>query len=80
MKTLELTKYQNRRLYDPELRSYVTSEHAGKAFDAGRPIRIRLHKGGRDVTVQVLLSLLADRVEAGTLVVTQERLRALVKS
>lgn len=77
--TYQVTKYPNRRLYVPD-RGYITLEDVGEAFDQGETIEVRVRKGGANITIETLLQVLIQRVEAGKLKLTQAQIKALVRA
>jgi polyhydroxyalkanoate synthesis regulator protein len=78
--SFDLVKYPNRRPYSSDLRRYVTLADVGNAFDKGDTVRVTMHRGRDDVTIPVLLAMLAERVAAGRLELTQAQLQKLVRS
>jgi polyhydroxyalkanoate synthesis repressor PhaR len=60
MRTLK--RYRNRRLYDPASREQVTLAHVRDLVQAGTAFRVEDNATGRDVTVGVLVQVLAEDV------------------
>jgi polyhydroxyalkanoate synthesis repressor PhaR len=55
---MEIRKYPNRRLYDPELSAYVTLSHLEVAVKSGKAVRVIDHKTKTDITREVLFDVL----------------------
>lgn len=76
--TFELTKYPNRRLYSRSLHRYVILEDVGHYWDRGVTIKVTMSKNRSvDITMQVLMEMLLQRVIEGKLVVNEAQLREL---
>jgi polyhydroxyalkanoate synthesis repressor PhaR len=74
-------RYPNRRLYDTEQSRYVALEDVEAVVRAGRRVQVVEAKGGRDVTREVLVQLVAGALEqAGDEVVGVEGLHRLVRA
>jgi polyhydroxyalkanoate synthesis regulator protein len=56
---LEIRKYPNRRLYANS--HYITLADVRAFLQQGETICVRMHKGRRNITREVLLDLLKDR-------------------
>lgn len=54
----QLTKYANRRLYDPQTSAYITLEGVRLLIVAGETIAVSHHKTGANLTREVLLDVL----------------------
>lgn len=57
-----LRRYKNRRLYDPSTKEQVTLAHVRDLVHSGTEFRIEDNETGRDVTVGVLVQVLAEDV------------------
>jgi polyhydroxyalkanoate synthesis regulator protein len=57
MKTLQLKKYSNRKLYSKELGT-VNSSMLLEQIKSGHDIKVSCHKTGADLTNKVLLTML----------------------
>ena len=57
-----LKRYRNRRLYDPASREQVTLAHVRELVQSGTEFRVEDNDTGRDVTVGVLVQVLAEDV------------------
>jgi polyhydroxyalkanoate synthesis repressor PhaR len=49
-----ITRYQNRKLYDPLTKSYVTLESLARLIGEGQDVQVLDQKTGEDLTTQVL--------------------------
>lgn len=76
--TLDVVKYGNRRLYSSVLHRYISLEDVGRCWDQGIVVRAcRSQDRSVDITPQVLMDMLLQRVIAGKLKVNEMQLRAL---
>lgn len=74
-----LKKYPNRRLYDTDLRRYVTLAEVAAWIRDGSTVRVVDHPGGRDVTRAVLVQVIAE-TEGGLDMLPPELLHLLVRA
>ena len=75
-----IKKYPNRRLYDTELSRYITLEDVRGLITAGTEVRVTEQRGGRDITRNVLLQVIAEQeLGAGTRL-SREFLSLLIRS
>lgn len=58
----EVRRYSNRRMYDTKDRAYVALDEIGRWIDEGALVRIVDAKTNADVTVSVLVPLVAQRL------------------
>jgi PHB/PHA accumulation regulator DNA-binding domain len=58
----EVRRYPNRRMYDARSKSYVALDEIARWIDAGERVRVLDLKTNEDVTITVLLPLLAARM------------------
>src|SRR3546814_2683460 len=64
-KTRVIKKYQNRRLYDTDISSYITIEDVRQLIVDGEDFEVRDAKSGDDLTRQVLLQIIAEHEQDG---------------
>lgn len=67
-KVLNVVKYQNRKLYAPELHRYITMEEIQSKINEGFDIRVTCYKTKNDLTPSVLARLIYESAmkELGT--------------
>ena len=56
-----LKKHANRRLYDTELKTYVSLDQIRELINTGVDVRIEDSKSGDDITRPILLQIMAGR-------------------
>lgn len=56
-----LTRYPNRRLYDPQLSGYVGLEHVRQLVLQGMTVQVLDHATRRDITCSTLLQVLVEQ-------------------
>jgi polyhydroxyalkanoate synthesis regulator protein len=54
-----IVKYQNRKFYRPDTRSYSTLREVRELVTAGQAVKLRDHKTKNDITEQVVKKALA---------------------
>jgi len=70
-KTLNISRYSSRRLYNTGAGEYVTVDELAKYIRAGHDIKVTDKKTGQDITGQVLLQIIADQeAESGSVLPT----------
>jgi polyhydroxyalkanoate synthesis repressor PhaR len=74
-----IRRYDNRKLYDPAARRYVTLDDVAAAVAAGEDVRIVDQKSGDDLTNVVLAQVLLDRLKDRTAVVPRQVLVRLIR-
>jgi polyhydroxyalkanoate synthesis regulator protein len=77
---LVVKQCQNRLYYSKVMHRYVSRVEIGQWFDAGKLLTVYA-KDGADITVPVILRIIAQRVEDGSLLtIARDELRKLGKS
>lgn len=75
-----IKKYQNRRLYDTQLSTYVTLEKIREMIINGEEFSVVDAKNASDVTHHVLLQIIGEReTQAGTSMLSNELLSNLIR-
>jgi polyhydroxyalkanoate synthesis repressor PhaR len=74
-----IRRYDNRKLYDPAARRYVTLDDVAASVAAGEDVRIVDQKTGEDLTNVVLAQVLLDRLKDRTAVVPRQVLVRLIR-
>ncbi|MDJ0614724.1 MAG: polyhydroxyalkanoate synthesis regulator DNA-binding domain-containing protein [Rhizobiaceae bacterium] len=70
-KTLNISRYSSRRLYNTGAGEYVTVDELAKYIRAGHDIKVTDKKTGQDITGQILLQIIADQeAESGSVLPT----------
>jgi polyhydroxyalkanoate synthesis repressor PhaR len=75
-----IKKYPNRRLYDTELSRYITLEDVRALIAAGTEVRVSEQRGGRDITRNVLLQVIAELEMGASSRLSKEFLALLIRS
>ena len=74
-----IKKYPNRRLYDPEISSYITVEEVRQLILDGEQFEVRDAKTGEDLTRQVLLQIIAEQEQGGEPVLSTQLLSQIIR-
>jgi polyhydroxyalkanoate synthesis repressor PhaR len=74
-----IRRYDNRKLYDPAARRYVTLEDIAAAVAAGEDVKVVDQKTGEDLTNVMLAQVLLDRLKDRTASVPRQVLVRLVR-
>lgn len=74
-----IRRYENRKLYDPSGRRYVTLETLARDIGAGAEIQVLDQGSGLDITNQVLAQLVLGRIKERTASVPRQVLTRLVR-
>jgi polyhydroxyalkanoate synthesis repressor PhaR len=74
-----LRRYENRKLYDPAGRRYVTLEDLACHVGAGQDIQVLDKKSGEDITNQVLAQVVLERIKERTASVPRQVLTRLIR-
>jgi polyhydroxyalkanoate synthesis repressor PhaR len=74
-----LKKHANRRLYDTEIKKYVSIEEIRDLINAGTDVKIEDSKSGDDITRPILLQIMADCEQNGSPMLSPEMLMALIR-
>lgn len=70
-KTLNISRYSSRRLYNTGAGEYVTVDDLAKHIRNGHDIKVTDKKSGEDITGQILLQIIADQeAESGSVLPT----------
>lgn len=75
----EIVKYPNRRLYDTELRSYVTLVDLRQMVLDGVDFTVIEKSTGSDITRSILLIIISEQERGNTPVLTLGSLRAVIR-
>lgn len=75
-----IKKYPNRRLYDTELSRYITLDDVRGLISAGTEVRVAEQRGGRDITRNVLLQVIAEQEMGAGSRLSREFLALLIRS
>ncbi len=74
-----IKKHANRRLYDTELKAYVSLEQIREIIDSGVDVRIENSKTGDDITRPVLLQIMAECEQGDRPMLSPALLMALIR-
>ena len=74
-----IKKFQNRRLYDTEISSYITLEEVRQLVIDGEEFEVRDAKSGDDLTRSVLLQIIAEHEETGQPMFTTQLLSQIIR-
>ena len=74
-----IRRYDNRKLYDPAARRYVTVDDVAEMVSAGEDVKVVDQKSGEDLTNVILAQVLLDRLKGRTAVVPRQVLVRLVR-
>ena len=77
--TRVLKKHANRRMYDTELKKYVSLHQIRELINAGVDVRIEDSKSGDDITRPILLQIMADCEQDDRPMLSPEMLMALIR-
>ncbi|MCB9492415.1 MAG: hypothetical protein H6674_10165 [Dehalococcoidia bacterium] len=77
--TLELRRYENRKLYDPASSTYVSLADVRDAIAGGEDVCVLEHADGRDVTVEVLGGVIVSLCRTERMTAPVERLHLLIR-
>ena len=75
-----IKKYPNRRLYDTELSRYITLDDVRALIAGGTEVRVSEQRGGRDITRNVLLQVIAEQEQGAGSRLSKEVLALLIRS
>lgn len=75
----EIKKYANRRLYDTETSQSITLQDVRDLIGRGENVSVIEAKGGKDVTRQVLLQIVADQEMMGRPLLSNEFLEGMIR-
>ncbi len=74
-----IKKYQNRRLYDTQISSYITLEEIHHLVQEGEDFEVRDAKTGEDLTRSVLLQILSEHEENQQPILSPQLLRQMIR-
>ena len=74
-----ITRYDNRKLYEPAARRYVTVADVGAMVAAGDDVHVQDQKTGEDLTSQVLAQVLLDQLKDRTASIPRQVLVGLIR-
>lgn len=74
-----LKKHANRRLYDTEIKKYVSITEVRDLINTGTDVRIEDSKSGNDITRPILLQIMAECEQDNRPMLSPEMLMALIR-
>ena len=74
-----LKKHANRRLYDTEIKKYVSMDEIRDLINTGTDVKIEDSKSGDDITRPILLQIMAECEKDDRPMLTPEMLMALIR-
>ena len=74
-----IRRYENRKLYDTEAKSYVSLADLARLVREGHELRVEEHPGGEDLTAQTLMRIIADEERSGQAPLPNEFLHDVVR-
>ena len=74
-----ITRYSNRKLYDPAARSYVTLQELAQLVARGEDVQVLDRKSGEDLTNLTLAQALLETVRAGASRIPRQALKQLIR-
>jgi polyhydroxyalkanoate synthesis repressor PhaR len=74
-----IKRYENRKLYDPGSRRYVTLEDLARRVGAGEELQVLDQKSGEDITTQVLAQVVLEGIRERTASVPRQVLTRLIR-
>lgn len=74
-----IKKYPNRRLYDTEISSYITTEEVRQLVVEGQDFEVRDAKTGDDITRCVLLQIITEHEQLGQPMFTTNVLTQIIR-
>ncbi len=74
-----LKKHANRRLYDTEVKKYVSIEEIRDLINAGTDVKIEDSKTGHDITRPILLQIMAECEQNDRPMLSPDMLMALIR-
>jgi len=74
-----ITRYGNRKLYDPGARAYVTLADLARALAAGTDIKVVDQKSGEDMTTVVLAQIILEGIKERTASIPRQVLTRLIR-
>jgi len=74
-----LKKHANRRLYDTQIKKYVSMEEIRDLINAGTDVKIEDSKSGDDITRPILLQIMAECEQDDRPMLSSDMLMALIR-
>ncbi|MGI9248254.1 MAG: polyhydroxyalkanoate synthesis repressor PhaR [Woeseiaceae bacterium] len=74
-----LKKHANRRLYDTEIKKYVSIDEIRELINTGTDVKIEDSKSGNDITRPILLQIMAECEQDDRPMLSPEMLMALIR-
>ncbi|MCP4299772.1 MAG: polyhydroxyalkanoate synthesis repressor PhaR [Gammaproteobacteria bacterium] len=74
-----LKKHANRRLYDTQIKKYVSMEEIRDLINAGTDVKIEDSKSGDDITRPILLQIMAECEQDDRPMLSPDMLMALIR-
>jgi polyhydroxyalkanoate synthesis repressor PhaR len=74
-----IKRYQNRKLYDPATRRYVTLEELGARVAAGQEVQVQDQKSGQDLTTLTLAQVMLEGIKQSTARIPRQVLARVIR-
>jgi polyhydroxyalkanoate synthesis repressor PhaR len=74
-----IKRYENRKLYDPQARRYVTLEGLAGLVARGEDVRVVDQKTGQDLTTMVLVQAMLEGVKQRSVVIPRQVVSRLIR-
>lgn len=74
-----ITRYDNRKLYDPAARRYVTLEQLARMIGRGLELRVREQRTGDDITSVILAQVILEGIKERTASIPRQVLTRLIR-
>ena len=74
-----IKKHANRRLYDTELKKYVSLDEIRELINRGTDVQIEDSKSGDDITRPILLQIMAECEQDGEPMLSSQMLMSLIR-
>src|SRR5258708_22713972 len=74
-----IKRYQNRKLYDPATRRYVTLEELGAWVAAGQEVQVQDQKSGQDLTTLSLAQVMLEGIKQSTARIPRHALARVIR-
>src|SRR5258708_13405029 len=74
-----IKRYQNRKLYDPATRRYVTLEELGAWVAAGQEVQVQDQKSGQDLTTLSLAQVMLEGIKQSTARIPRQVLARVIR-
>ena len=74
-----IKRYENRKLYDPAARRYVTLEELGAGVAAGQELLVQDQKSGQDLTTLTLAQVMLEGIRQSTARIPRQVLSRVIR-